>query len=64
MFYKKINNGDWLIAELLVNAPDYQLHRDGNREPIDGWKWHDTPTQEYEDFIQAQAEYENWEQTQ
>ena len=26
---------------------DYVLEKDGNREEVDGWKWYDTPPQEY-----------------
>jgi hypothetical protein len=46
-FYKKIDEGEWWYAPNFVYAKDYELHRDGNREPIDGWKWHDKEPLEY-----------------
>ena len=46
-FYKLDENGSWLFAPKFVQAKDYRLEKDGNREEIDGWKWYDTPPQEY-----------------
>ena len=46
-FYKKEENGSWLFASHFVYTKDYILEKDGNREEIDGWKWYDTPPQEY-----------------
>jgi hypothetical protein len=39
-FYKYVD-GEWHYAPNFVYARDYELHRDGNREPIDGWAWYD-----------------------
>jgi hypothetical protein len=66
MFYRKDDLGYWLTA-LRVKIPldegvlilDIRIRKNEY-----GWEWHDQPPQEYEDFIQAQAEYENWKQTQ
>jgi hypothetical protein len=46
-FYKLDENGNWLFAPNYVYAKDYVLEKDGNREEVDGWKWYDTPPQEY-----------------
>ena len=46
-FYKLDENGSWLFAPNFVYAKDYVLEKDGNREETDGWKWYDTPPQEY-----------------
>ena len=46
-FYKLDENGSWLFAPNFVCAKDYVLEKDGNREEVDGWKWYDTPPQEY-----------------
>jgi hypothetical protein len=50
-FYKKISNTEWWYAPNAVHAPSYTLQRDGNRESVDGWEWHD----------EAPAEYIVWE---
>ena len=46
-FYKLDENGSWLFAPNFVCAKDYVLEKDGNHEEVDGWKWYDTPPQEY-----------------
>ena len=46
-FYKLDENGSWLFAPNFVYAKDYRLEKDGNCEEVDGWKWYDTPPQEY-----------------
>ena len=46
-FYKLDENGSWLFAPNFVYAKDYVLEKDSNREEVDGWKWYDTPPQEY-----------------
>lgn len=46
-FYKLEENGSWLFAPNFVYAKDYILEKDSNREEVDGWKWYDTPPQEY-----------------
>ena len=45
-FYK-FDGENWYYAPNFVYAKDYILEKDGNREEIDGWKWYDTPPQEY-----------------
>jgi len=45
-FYKETEDG-WFYAPNFVYAPTYSLERDGNRESIDGWEWHDTAPQAY-----------------
>jgi hypothetical protein len=46
-FYKKYEDGDWIYAPNFVYSKDYTLERDGNREPTDGWNWHEQAPQEY-----------------
>jgi hypothetical protein len=53
-FYKKTDEG-WLYAPNFVYSKDYELHRDGNREPIDGWQWHDSEPLEYKLWKLEQA---------
>ena len=45
-FYK-FDGENWYYAPHFVYAKDYVLEKDGNREERDGWKWYDTPPQEY-----------------
>ena len=45
-FYK-FDGENWYYAPNFVYAKDYILEKDGNREETDGWKWYDTPPQEY-----------------
>ena len=45
-FYK-FDGENWYYAPNFVYAKDYVLEKDGNREEVDGWKWYDTPPQEY-----------------
>ena len=45
-FYK-FDGENWHYAPNFVYAKDYVLERNGNREEVDGWKWYDTPPQEY-----------------
>lgn len=41
-FYKyDQESSQWLYAPNFVYSKDYELHRDGNRDPIDGWAWYD-----------------------
>jgi hypothetical protein len=54
-FYKQTEEG-WFYAPNAVHAPEYTLERDGNRESIDGWEWHDTPPQEYVEWLNTQEE--------
>jgi hypothetical protein len=46
-FYKKISDDEWWFAPNFVYSKDYTLERDGNRQSIDGWNWHDEAPQEY-----------------
>ena len=45
-FYKQTEEG-WIYAPNAVHAPEYTLKRDGNRESIDGWQWHNSEPIEY-----------------
>ena len=45
-FYK-FDGENWLYAPNFVYAKDYILEKEGNHEEVDGWKWYDTPPQEY-----------------
>jgi hypothetical protein len=45
-FYKQTEEG-WFYGPHFVYAATYSLERDGNRESIDGWQWHDTAPQAY-----------------
>jgi hypothetical protein len=54
-FYKQTEDG-WIYAPNAVHAPSYTLERDGNREPIDGWEWHDEAPIEYVIYITLQNE--------
>jgi hypothetical protein len=45
-FYKQTEEG-WFFAPNAVHAPEYTLERNGNRESIDGWQWHDKAPAEY-----------------
>jgi hypothetical protein len=46
-FYKKVSDTEWYFAPNFVYSKDYTLERDGNRESIDGWNWHEQAPQEY-----------------
>lgn len=46
-FYKKVSEDEWWYAPNAVYYKDYTLKRDGNREAIDGWKWHEEAPIEY-----------------
>lgn len=46
-FYKKISDEEWWFAPNFVYHKDYELLRDGNREPVDGWQWYDDAPEEY-----------------
>lgn len=50
-FYKKVSDNEWWYAPNSVHHKDYELHRDGNREEIDGWKWYDEEPNEYTVYI-------------
>lgn len=59
MFYKKEESGKWLVASEVLLPTLHEL-TESNKQRKDGWKWHDTPPQEYEEWEQAQAEYNNY----
>jgi hypothetical protein len=46
-FYKKVSDNEWWFAPNFVHHKDYTLKREGNRESIDGWEWHDKAPNEY-----------------
>jgi hypothetical protein len=52
MFYKKISDTEWWVAPNFVYHKDYTLEKDGNRESIDGWEWHDEPPQDYLKYLE------------
>ena len=54
-FYKKVSNNEWWYAPNFVYTKDYELHRDGNREPIDGWFWSEEPPQEFLDWQNSES---------
>jgi hypothetical protein len=53
-FYKKVSDNEWWFAPNFVYHKDYELHRDSNRESIDGWEWFDNAPQEYLDWVVRQ----------
>ena len=53
-FYKKVSGNEWWFAPNFVYHKDYELHRDSNRESIDGWEWFDNAPQEYLDWVVRQ----------
>ena len=55
-FYKKTETGDWWFAPNFVYSKNYTLERDGNRESIDGWQWHDEAPLEYLEWLKKQNE--------
>lgn len=43
-FYKQAENGEWLYACNIVEAPNYTITKelkDTYNYPIDGWRWYD-----------------------
>jgi hypothetical protein len=50
-FYKQTDEG-WYYAPNFVYTKDYSLEKDGNREPIDGWEWHDKAPLEYLEWLE------------
>ena len=60
-FYKKVNENEWWFAPNAVYHRDYELHRDGNRDSIDGWIWYDKAPAEYImwEYEQNNLEYGN-----
>jgi hypothetical protein len=58
-FYKKISDNEWWFAPNFVYSKNYTLERDGNRESVDGWEWHDEPPQEYVEWLSEQDDISN-----
>lgn len=56
MFYKKENNGNWVIGKIinLAKAFDYEVLTKSNKQSKNGWEWHDTAPQEYLDWKEKQ----------
>lgn len=54
MFYKKENNGDWLIGKVIKIGTSGEILDENNKENEYGWEWHDTPPQEYLDWLEEQ----------
>jgi len=55
-FYKKTSEGEWWFAPNYVYHKDYTLERNGNRESIDGWEWHDKAPLEYLEYLEENNE--------
>ena len=53
-FYKKVSDNEWWFAQNSVHTKNYTLNRDGNRESIDGWEWHDKAPKEYLEWLDKQ----------
>jgi hypothetical protein len=54
-FYKQTEEG-WIYAPNAVHAPTYTLERDGNRESVDGWQWHEKAPMDYLIYLTLQNE--------
>ncbi len=55
-FYKKVSDNEWWFAPNFVYHRDYTLKREGNRESIDGWEWHDKAPMDYLIYLTLQNE--------
>jgi hypothetical protein len=51
-FYKHTSEGEWWFAPNYVYHKDYTLERNGNRDSIDGWEWHDEAPLEYLEYLE------------
>ena len=51
MFYKRNNNSEWYIGEI-VNLPNGEKLTEDNKQSIDGWEWSKTPPKEYLEWIE------------
>jgi hypothetical protein len=59
-FYKWVENDQaWWYAPNFVYHKDYELHRDGNRQAIDGWKWYDDEPIEYSIWLKNNEQQNN-----
>lgn len=56
-FYKKISENEWWFAPNFVYSANYELHRDRNRDTIDGWEWKDESPKEYLEFLTKKNEH-------
>ena len=54
MFYKKNTNEDWDNARIIKLAVTGEVLDENNKENEYGWVWHDTPPQEYLDWVEEQ----------
>jgi len=50
MFYKE-DNGEWWTG-LIVHLPSGEELNENNTVNSYGWEWHDTPPQEYLDWLE------------
>lgn len=57
MFYKE-EDGSWLIGKVIKIGTSGEILDENNKENNHGWQWHDTPPQEYLDWLQQQNEEE------
>jgi hypothetical protein len=55
-FYKKVSDKEWWFAPNFVYHKNYTLERDGNRESVDGWEWHDKAPMDYLIYLTLQNE--------
>ncbi len=51
MFYKKDNNGDWVVGIRIILPTNEEL-TENNTENSYGWEWHTNPPQEYLDWLE------------
>lgn len=56
MFYKFENNQWWTGTVIAISSTC--TINENNRENECGWEWHDTPPQEYLDWLEAKKEEE------
>lgn len=57
MFYKKDNNGDWIVGIKIILPTNEELN-ENNTENNYGWEWHDNPPQEYLNWVEEQENIE------
>lgn len=57
MFYKK-ENENWLIGKVIKIGTSGEILDENNKENEYGWSWHDTPPQEYLDWLDEQENIE------
>jgi hypothetical protein len=47
MFYKYWKESDTWTAGNQIGLPSGEMLDESNKQELDGWKWHDTPSIEY-----------------